>query len=425
MNIQLLLTGDELMAGDVVDSNSAYIAQVLKDLGQRVSRKVTVGDDTDLLIDAIQTMTQTADVLIINGGLGPTVDDLTSEALANALKQPLVLNEIAHNQLSEWAAGYKITLNDANLKQAYLPITSSVIPNPVGSACGFHDELNNCQIYCTPGVPRELFKMMAEQIIPSIKHRFDINDYAKITRLRSFGLGESSLQQMFTNELTDWPSSVELGFRAVNSLVELKVSTNSKSLDAANERCVNALKALIPDHIYGVNDDTPASVLIDILREQGLRISTVESCTGGLIASEITRIAGSSAVFETGYITYSNAAKSEMVNVAESTLEQHGAVSEEVVKEMVAGALKKSGADIAVSVSGIAGPDGGTEEKPVGTVWIGWGKAGNIKAARYVLPRSRRGFQEMTTTIALDLLRRELLGLSTTQCHFREFNLSR
>lgn len=425
MNIQLLLTGDELMAGDVVDSNSAYIAQVLKDLGQRISRKVTVGDDMSLLVDAIVSMTHSADVLIINGGLGPTVDDLTAQALATALNQPLELNEIAHNQLQEWAAGYKISLNAANLKQAYLPASSSVIANPVGSACGFHDQLNNCHIYCTPGVPRELFKMMEEQIIPSIKHRFDVNDYAKTVRLRSFGLGESSLQQLFTNELSDWPKSVELGFRAVDNLVEIKVSTNSKSLDAANQRCVDAIQALIPEHIYGTDDDTPASVLIDILRERKLHIATAESCTGGLIASELTRVAGASAVFETGYITYSNAAKTKLVNVPEQTLAAHGAVSEAVVKAMVAGALANSGADIAVSVSGIAGPDGGSPEKPVGTVWIGWGCADNIKAARYVLPRSRRAFQNITATIALDLLRRELLGLSTEHCHFRDFNFSR
>lgn len=421
MNIQLLLTGDELMSGDTVDSNSAQMAQRLKALGLVIARKITVGDDLALLRESIERMSQSADVLIINGGLGPTVDDLTSQALAETLGVEVVLHDDAMADLQAMADRIGLTLNDANIKQAYLPEGAVMIPNPVGTACGFRAVHNDCVIYCTPGVPRELFTMLDEQILPHIQSQFHLRDKATVTRLRSFGLGESTLQQIFTEQLPPLADGVELGFRAHSSGVELKITSRGSALEAANAETTAAVKALLPEHIFGVNDDTLASVLIDVLRERKQTIATAESCTGGGIAAKITAIAGSSDVFEAGYVTYSNRIKTQQLGVAEETLQAHGAVSEAVVREMVRGALSASQADIAVAVSGIAGPGGGSEEKPVGTVWIGWGYAGAIHAAHYCFPYERTRFQHIVGNTALDLVRREVLGLSTGDCHFKSY----
>lgn len=425
MDIQLLLTGDELMSGDTVDTNSAYIAQTLKDLGLRVSSKLTVGDNMKRLCAALASMSQSADVLLVNGGLGPTVDDLTAEALGVVLDQPLVQHRQALEDLSAWAATIGAQLNDANLKQTYLPASAQVIHNSCGSACGFSAEHNGCLIICTPGVPRELFAMLEQQILPLLQQRFDVGNSAKVTRLRSFGIGESSLQEMFKQAFKDWPKTVELGFRVDRGAVELKVTTLRQQDAADNLACSTQLRELLKDHIFGSNNDTLASVLIDILRERGQTVTTVESCTGGMIASAITQVAGASDVFETGFVTYSNDAKQALVGVDPEILAEHGAVSEATVKAMVAGALNRSHADFGIAVSGIAGPSGGSADKPVGTVWIAWGTAQKINARRYVFNQGRAMFQTLATHISLDLLRRDLLGLPTENCHFSEFRWQR
>ena len=420
LNVQILLTGDELMAGNTVDSNSAWIAKELQTIGLGFSRKVTVGDNRTLLTEAMQTLSASADVLLVNGGLGPTDDDLTAEILAAVMGEALVFNADAHAALTAIAAHYKLRLNDANMKQVYLPASATAIANPVGTACGFYADHNNCLIICTPGVPAELRKMLREQVMPLLARRFELNQDLQISRLRCFGMGESSLQEALTKALPDKPDTVELGFRSMNTMVELKITTRGSELAPLNRHYVQRLRQTLPDHIFGVNDDTLASVLIALLRQRGQSITTAESCTGGMIASELTKVSGASDVFEAGYVTYSNRIKHQQLGVSEAVLEQHGAVSDAVVKAMLAGALQASAATTGIAVSGIAGPDGGTDAKPVGTVWIAWGSADNLQAKRYNLPRSRLAFQELTSFIALDLLRRELLGLPTVDCHFRE-----
>ena len=417
MRIHLLLTGNELMAGDIVDSNSAMIAQRLAEYGLGIGRKVTVGDDLDALVKELRQMAADADIVLVNGGLGPTVDDLTAAALATAAGVGLAEHPEAMAHLEHWCAKLGLELNAANRKQALLPAGADVIPNPVGTAVGFGLMLDHCQVLCTPGVPRELERMLNDTLIP----RLAANRGAVSTRkLTFFGIGESSLQQLLSDNIPDWPDDIELGFRAGFPLMELKLTIRSTAAEAGADALQRRILELAGGFLVGVGAVTPAERLVALLKQQGKRLCLAESCTGGAIAARITAIAGASEVFEAGLVTYSNAMKTELLGVPESLLEQHGAVSEAVVRAMAAGALARSGADCVIGISGIAGPGGGSEDKPVGTVWIAWGDISAIHAHRFNLALPRHQFQELATTLGLDLLRRHLLGIEAPPALFRD-----
>ncbi len=423
MIIQLLLTGSEIIAGDTVDSNSATIAQKLLPLDISIHRKVTIGDDLALLVDEIIKLSTDSDVLIINGGLGPTVDDLTAQALAIANGDlPLKLDEQALQHVQQWCEQRGTKINDANKKQAYLPQDSTLIPNPVGSAVGIKLLLNDCLILCTPGVPSEMKLMLDEQIIPMLQQEFSLRGQTHISRLLTFGFGESTVQQLIDNEHGNWPRHIELGFRAGIPLVEVKVTSHAQAHRAEHERWCDKLAEVLGAHVIarvsGSSDISLSSIVIDLLRQQGKSLTTAESCTGGLIASMITETAGASDVFSAGFVTYANDIKEKILGVPGQILEHHGAVSQRVVIAMAAGALEQSSADYAVAVSGIAGPDGGSDDKPVGTVWIAWGSANKLQSKRLRFRYNRKLFQTLVAATCLDLIRRELLGVTESPQYF-------
>jgi nicotinamide-nucleotide amidase len=410
--VSLLLTGSELMNGDVIDTNSVVFAKHLNDIGLNITKKVTIGDDQNLLAREIAQLSQTSDLLIINGGLGPTIDDLTAQVLATACNVNLTLNQQAHKHLEVWADKRKTVLNEPNLKQAYLPKNCNVIANKTGSAVGFSVEFNQCMIICTPGVPSELTHMLKEEIVPLLKNRFPTPNYNDIRRLHLFGIGESSLQALINDTLPDWPAEITIGFRAAMPILELKLITGCEKGQMLLPKWLEKLTPLLGDHILGsgANENTTiADYLVPLLIKSKQKITVAESCTGGLIASQITAVAGASAIFEAGFVTYSNEIKSKMLGVPEATLNKHGAVSEETVLAMAQGALINSGADFTIAVSGIAGPDGGSEEKPVGSVWIAWGNKNNLQAKYYCIPAARKHFQQSVSARSLDLVRRMLI----------------
>jgi nicotinamide-nucleotide amidase len=420
MRIQLLLTGSELMAGDTVDSNSAAIAQQLGGHGLAVFRKVTIGDDFDLLCSEIEQMSRDSQVLIVNGGLGPTIDDLTAAALARVVGQELAEHPVAIEQLRAWCAKRNYPINEANRKQAILPTGVDIVPNNNGSAPGFHIRHNDCDIYCTPGVPSELRLMLRDQILPQLLQQFPSIEAVSVTRIKLFGMGESTLQQMINDDFPDWPTQLDLGFRAGLPLLELKITTRAGGLQELKDEWLARLQPLIGDYVIGFNDTNLSRCLVENLLARKMKVCAAESCTGGLIASQLVEIAGASNVFEAGYVTYSNQVKQSTLGVSAQTLEKYGAVSEEVVLEMARGACERSGADLAIAVSGIAGPDGGTEEKPVGTVWIAWGYRDALKAQAFLIPGDRKFFQTLVAAIAQDLVRRELQGIQSEPRYFRE-----
>lgn len=430
LKIQFLLTGTELMVGDIVDTNSVMLAQSLKDHGAEVTRKVTLGDDFNSLVTEIEHISRQADVLLVNGGLGPTADDLTAEALAKVIGQPLEENTEALVHLEAWCERRGFNLAGANRKQIVLPKGVTIVPNPIGSAVGFSVVHNDCQIICTPGVPIELKQMWQQEILPQLLPRLPKVDKVKTVKIHTFGMGESAIQNLFDRNLADWPEEIEIGYRAASPLVDLKLTTRSEQAERLLPVWLPKIELLLGAHalkITTVNGNTAEALeqpftvaqgLVNLLTQKNQTVTTAESCTGGLIASNVTRIPGSSAVFEAGYVTYSNRIKSELLNVKKETLEAHGAVSEEVVLEMAKGALKASGADWAVSVSGIAGPSGGSEEKPVGTVWICWGNKEQLKTKCLVYPTNRLNFQRFIANVGLDLIRREILEINEAPSYF-------
>ncbi|MFT4613793.1 MAG: nicotinamide-nucleotide amidase [Bacteroidia bacterium] len=419
LKVQLLLTGNEIMSGDTVDSNSAMIAQRLGELAIGVYRKVTVGDDVPLLEAEIAAMTTDADLLIVNGGLGPTIDDLTAQILASVAGVELREHPDAVTHLERWCAARNLALNAANRKQAMLPAGALIVDNPIGSAVGFEMTVNDCRIICTPGVPSELAAML-DDIVADLAGRLQRPAEREILRLQTFGLGESTAQQIITDACPDWPENVELGFRAGAPQMEIKLTIDQQSARQAQQACLKRLQALFGDHIIGQGDTLLAQRVLELLRDQGATITTAESCTGGLIASMLTSIAGSSDGFHAGFVTYADDIKEAVLGVKSATLAQHGAVSEAVVKEMAEGAMARANADYAIAVSGIAGPGGGSEEKPVGTVWLAWGQSGALQTRCLCWPVERKLFQSMVAAAGLDMIRRLLLGLDSEPRYFTQ-----
>jgi nicotinamide-nucleotide amidase len=419
LSIQLLLTGNEIMSGDTIDSNSALIAQRLGELALGVYRKVTVGDDVALLQRELADMAASSDLVIINGGLGPTIDDLTAQILADVAGIPLVEHPDAVTHLENWCAKRNLELNAANRKQAMLPAGASLIDNPIGSAVGFELDVGQCRIICTPGVPSELAAMM-DAILEGLAGQLQHPSERNILRLQTFGLGESSAQQIIADNITAWPPEVELGFRAGAPQMEIKLSINNASDLAAQNHCRQQLEELFSDHIIGDDDTRLAGRVLELLRSEGKTLTTAESCTGGLIASMLTAIPGASDAFHGGFVTYENSIKHSVLGVSEEVLATEGAVSETVVRQMVAGAISKTNADYGIAVSGIAGPEGGSAEKPVGTVWLAWGSADAIATRCLCWPVERTLFQTMIAAAGLDMIRRTLLGIATEPTYFSQ-----
>jgi len=413
-DIHLLLTGDELMSGDTVDSNSAMIAQALSAMGQTVAHKITLGDDRPRLVAALKQATREAGVVIMNGGLGPTQDDLTAELVAAAAGVALVLNPEAERHVRDWCAARSIEPNEANLKQAWLPEGAEIIHNPRGSAVGFAITVAGSLVLTTPGVPGELKAML-----PEVCERAAAVTGGEAThrvRFQTFGIGESTAQARLDEHAQGWPEHVALGFRAGMPQLEIKLTAPANSPEVT--RCREILEGVLGDHILGEDDITLAAALQRVLRDQGKKMVSAESCTGGLIAAMMTAEPGSSAVFEAGFVTYANHIKHSVLGVDETTLETEGAVSEPVVRQMLAGALARSDADIGVAVSGVAGPDGGTPDKPLGTVWLAWGTETEMHTHKTVLPTDRAMFQKLVAAAGLDLIRRQLLGLPKLPHYF-------
>jgi nicotinamide-nucleotide amidase len=350
----------------------------------------------------------------MNGGLGPTQDDLTAELVAAAAGVALVLNPEAERHVRDWCAARSIEPNEANLKQAWLPEGAEIIHNPRGSAVGFALEVAGTLVLTTPGVPGELKAML-----PEVCERTVAVTGGKAThrvRLQTFGIGESTAQARIDEHSLEWPDHVVLGFRAGMPQLEIKLTAPANSPEVI--RCREILEGVLGDHILGEDDITLAAALQQVLRDQGKKMVSAESCTGGLIAAMMTAEPGSSAVFEAGFVTYANHIKHSLLGVDEATLETEGAVSEPVVRQMLAGALARSGADIGVAVSGVAGPDGGTPDKPLGTVWLAWGTATDMHTYKTVLPTDRAMFQKLVAAAGLDLIRRQLLGLPKMPHYF-------
>ncbi len=412
----LLSIGDELTLGQTVDTNAAWLSAKLSGLGIACSEHRTVSDDLDRIALNIQQCAALAEVLIITGGLGPTDDDLTRPALAKAMGVELIEDPASVEHIAAYFHGRGRDMPLRNRVQATHPMTSTMIENTCGTAPGIRATLGQCEIFVTPGVPREMFAMYQRDIEPAIKAMASTTRTILTAKLNSFGSGESDIAEKL-GPLMARDRNPVVGTTVSNGYVSVRIRSEHDDIRKAHaelDRTLALVKEKVGPLAFGQDETTLQEAVIALLVEQGKTIATAESCTGGMIAGMLTDVAGSSAAVLGGWVTYANAMKVEQLGVPLALIEQHGAVSREVVEAMAQGALERSGADFALSTSGIAGPGGGTADKPVGTVWIGmaWreGETTHIGARLARLAGDRENIRDRSAKCALQLLRLKLMG---------------
>ena len=421
MKAEIITIGDELLRGEIIDSNKARIAERLLLLDLECRHQVSVLDDPADMRDAFRRAAERSDFVLVSGGLGPTRDDLTTEVLAETFDRQTELDPDSLAAIEAFFARVGREMSDVNRKQAFFPTGADVLRNPIGTAPGFSIQEGGAVFFAMPGVPRELDLMMDEQVLPRIEERLATLVGRRVGRterrvvrarlLRTFGMGESTLEA----ELLDLARNgdVDLGFRTSfpdNFLRPVARAKTAEEADARVAEVADAIRTRLGVLVYGEGNDTMESVVGRLLTERGLSVATAESCTGGLIAERITDVPGSSAYFLGGIVAYSNAAKASLLGVSEALLESEGAVSEPVVRAMGEGARARFGSDLGVATSGISGPDGGTPEKPVGLVWIALSTAEGTHSDSFVFSVDRSRHRSLTAQVALDWIRRSILG---------------
>lgn len=410
MRIEILNTGTELLLGTTLNTHGSWFGQQLLKLGMRVQRQTTVPDG-EAIHAALRECLLRSDAVIVTGGLGPTSDDITREATAEVLGIELIEDEAALRSLEQFFAIRQKPMAEANRKQALVPVGADVLPNPNGTAPGVYvpPRLNgtaNCAVFLLPGPPRELYPMFHAEVAPRLVALAGVEKVPQMRELRFAGIGESDFHQGIDARLAEVPD-LEVGYCARVGEVDLRLIGTAAAVAAG--RAI-ALEAFAPQ-MFSEDGSSLEATVVRMLSERGLKLATAESCTGGLVANRITDVPGSSAVFTHGFVTYANEAKRDLLGVPQALLDEHGAVSEPVARAMAEGALKVSGADVAVAVTGIAGPDGGSEDKPVGTVWLAWARRnGRTIALKQFHPRNRKDFKLATSQAALDGVRKLIEG---------------
>jgi competence/damage-inducible protein CinA-like protein len=415
MKAVVLSTGDELTSGRIVDTNSNWIADKLFELGVDVVAVLTVGDDRERLAWAWRRGLELGDVVISTGGIGPTADDLTSEVVAEVLGVPLVEDAPSAERIRQLfaALGREMPLN--NLKQALFPRGAEIISNAFGTAPGYRAAVGKKHVVILPGVPREMKPMMQETVLPWLAQLRGGDTVYLARTFQTFGLTESGLDEMVAGAID--PSEGRVSFRASFPEISVRVVVHGAPSDAAARLEVLAarLRDRIGAHVYGEGAVTMEEVVGGLLRERGLTLALAESCTGGLVGHRVTNVPGSSRWFRGAIVPYVNDAKTAFFGVRRETLVAHGAVSEEAAGEMACAARRSLAADVGIGITGIAGPDGGTAEKPVGTVCLGLASESGVVTHRYQLWGTRDWVKLLASQVALDWVRRHLLGLPVTE----------
>jgi nicotinamide-nucleotide amidase len=408
MKIAILTIGDELLNGDLADTNTATIARILADNSLPVNEATTIGDREEDIAATLQRLAVAFDVIIATGGLGPTEDDRTSKAAARAFERPLSLNDEALRQIRLRFLSWGREMHPSNEKQAMLPGRSTVITNHNGTAPGFHLQKDQADLYFLPGVPREMRAMLNEYILPSLLERFP-NPPPQCQRVITvFGLAEPEVEARINQK--GLPEGVALAFNVDFPTVQIKLRTKGESAQKLADQAELAVRKTLGSHIVGIDSDTLASTTARCLTAAGFTLALAESCTGGLIAKMLTDQAGSSAFLERSIISYANSAKKDCLNVAQETLDRHGAVSAECAEAMAKGVRAAAHADISLAVTGIAGPDGGTTDKPVGTVYLAMSTPSGERVERFTFAGNREQVRLRTACTALDWLRRLALS---------------
>ncbi len=415
MKAYILSTGDEVLLGDIVDTNSSFLCSALKDMGIEVQKITAIGDDIDTIASNLKDISSHTDICLVTGGLGPTKDDLTALACSKAADDCLEINDEALKSMKEYfkQKGFQFTRD--NEKQAMLPSKAKMIENHNGTAPGFYIKINRCLFFFMPGVPSEMKLMFNKQIKKILINKFKLNDDILIERLTLFGLPESKAGFLLKDFESNYPQ-MRLGFRADFLVIEVKIVLSDFHIDKdkALEQIKDAKQWVIEKLGNKVVSTKGLSIAQEVgllLTQQNKTLAIAESCTGGLIANMMTDISGSSNFFLFSGVTYSNDAKINILNVQKKTIIDHGAVHEQTALEMAQGAREKAGADFAISTTGIAGPTGGTKKRPVGMVCIGIAGSDFEQSKTYQFTFDDRLLnKKMFAAMALELLRRHIVN---------------
>ncbi len=411
MRIEIVTIGYEVLSGRTVDTNFAWLARVLEEASVQVGWHATVGDSSKSIAEALRRALERSDAVVMMGGLGPTPDDVTRKAVATALRRPLQLDEQVLAAIRERARRAARKLPAAVESQALLPRGAQAWPNPVGTAPGLLILHDGKPVILLPGVPAEMEALATGWAVPYLRER--TGRAVETFTLRTAGVYESMLQERIAKLPQKWPGA-SLAYLPSYFGVDLRVTVTGAEAEAVRavaERAYRELKERVGPVVYAEGGTTIEEVVGQLLLEQKLHLATAESCTGGLLAKRITDVPGASRYFERGFVTYSNQAKLQQLGVSKTDLEAHGAVSAAVAEQLARGACRISGAEVGVGVTGIAGPEGGTSEKPVGIVFIGLASPRGDAVRTYRFMGSRSAVRERSVQTALDLLRRHLSGL--------------
>ena len=405
MTAAVLSIGTELSRGELVNTNGPWIAAQLVSIGFEVFEHAVVDDDRPRIVAAIERLARSVSVVVCTGGLGPTTDDVTTESVATLLGVSLKRDEASLEHIRRRFEKLGRTMSDSNSKQADFPEGADVLANPIGTAPGFSVRVGRAICFFMPGVPREMTRMFDEQVVPRIRALAPSDTYQ--IRIKTFGLPESVVGEKLAGiEATN--EGVIIGYRAHFPEIEVKILAKGASQKSAREACEKAtaeVRSRLAEVVYGEGDDTFSSVVGRVLRNKGVTLAIAESCTGGLVGSMLTREPGASDFLLLDAVTYANSAKSRVLGVDEDLLRAHGAVSAEVAAAMAEGARRASGADVALSLTGVAGPTGGTEDKPVGTVYMGVTGSRGTEVKHRVFPGDRLQIQTLAAYAGLTILR--------------------
>ncbi len=411
MKAEIIIIGDEILYGQTLDTNSVFIAEKLGELGIEVNYKTAVGDEVKKIVEAIHLAQRRVDLVITTGGLGPTSDDLTVKAIAKAFKRNLIFHPEILKKIEARFKARGIEMPKINQNQALIPQGAKALENPLGSAPGILIEEDKKIFIALPGVPKEMKAMLEQEVVPLLKTKIGKTKIVH-RKIRTTGIIESKLYEKIQDLLKD-KKEIKVAFLPSYQGVDLRLTANLKTSTKSKDivtQLEEKIKQRIGEFIYGYDEQTLEEVVGKMLKENGKTLSVAESCTGGLVSAKITNISGSSEYFERGVVSYSNQAKTEILGVPKELLEKFGAVSPEVALAMAKGIRQISKTDLGLSVTGIAGPTGGTEDKPVGLIYIGLADSNKAWVEKFMFGQDRMINRERTAQAALNMVRLYFLG---------------
>jgi nicotinamide-nucleotide amidase len=411
---EIITIGDELLIGQIVNTNSSWIAERLNEAGITVAKMTTIGDDRDAILLAFERAWNSVSIVIVTGGLGPTHDDISKACVAEFFRRELVLDVEVLSQVEARFRKFGYSkMPDVNRGQAMVPRDFVALPNGRGTAPGLYFTEKKKAFAILPGVPFEMQGLMTESVLPRLREQYhDELDIIRHRTILTTGIGESTLAEKLGDPAAFLPTGVTLAFLPANGSVRLRISArghNEADVVRDIDKVDHHIRERASKYIYGEGDETLEASIVAMLAARHETLSTAESCTGGMIAARITNVAGSSAVFMGAVVAYDNSVKHELLNVPESILDVYGAVSEETARAMAEGARALLGTNHAIAITGIAGPGGGTQEKPVGTVWIAIASTDETTARIFHFGDDRERNRERATVAALEMLRQQLL----------------